>query len=300
MMYVLLFLLMVVWGLNVTAIKVLVTGFSPVTITSLRIFVAFLTLAPLLFYRKKMQKLTLKHIYMVILISLLGVLAHHVFLSVGLSNTTAANGGLILGSVPIVTTVAAAIFLGDRLTVFRIAGLVFGFFGVALIMLAQPGAALQFSIGDIFVFAAVVTQSASFILINKMSGELGTELLTGLSLFIGSGMMFTLSLLIEPEGLASLKMGSPGAWLVFFASGCIATGLGHLLYNYAIQRIGAGQSALFLNLSPFFSLVGASLFLGEKIYFIQWIGFMFIVLGVLLGTGYLEHRKQIKNASAGK
>lgn len=288
LLYILLVLLMLIWGFNVTAIKVIVTHFSPVTITSLRIFIAFLTLAPLLFYRNTLRTLMVKDLFYISLVAVFGVLGHHYFLSVGLKQTSAANGGLILGSVPIVTTVAAVLFLNDRLTRFRVIGLISGFFGVALIMLVQPGATYTISIGDFYIFMAVLVQAASFILINKISDTVGTKAVTGISLLIGSFMLFCVSLAIEPEGIASLKSGPLFAWGVFLASGIIATGFGHLLYNYAIQRIGAGKSALFLNLSPFFSLVGAFIFLGEKIYPSQWLGFLFIVFGVVLGTGLLD------------
>lgn len=293
-LYFLIIMVMVIWGFNVTAIKIIVNHFSPVTITSLRIFIAFLTLAPMLFYKKELQKLSKKDVLFIGLVALSGVLGHHYFLSVGLSKTSAANGGLILGSVPIVTTVAAALFLGDRLTAFRIFGLIFGFSGVALIMLMQPGATFSFAMGDIFIFCAVLAQAISFILINKMSDTAGTQAVTGLSLMMGSGMLFALSLAVEPEGISSLKTTEWMPWLVFIASGIIATAFGHLIYNHAIQRIGAGQASLFLNLSPFFSLVGASLFLGEKIYPVQWFGFLFIVLGVVLGTGVLENKNKLR------
>lgn len=293
-LYFLVIMVMVVWGFNVTAIKIIVSNFAPVTITSFRIFIAFLMLAPMLFYRSDIKKLARKDILFIGLVALFGVLGHHFFLSVGLSLTSAANGGLILGSVPVVTTVAAALFLGDRLTVFRIMGLIFGFSGVALIMLMQPVASFRFALGDIFMFCAVLSQAISFILINKMSKTAGTQAVTGLSLMMGSGMLFAVSLAIEPSGLATLKTGNLTAWLVFFASGIIATAFGHLIYNHAIQQIGAGQASLFLNLSPFFSLVGAFLFLGEKIYTFQWLGFFFIVIGVVLGTGFLEHRNALR------
>ncbi|WP_419180519.1 EamA family transporter [Bacillus salipaludis] len=45
------------------------------------------------------------------------------------------------------------------------------------------------------------------------------------------------------------------------------------------------ESAIFINLNPFFALVGAVLFLGEKISSPQIVGFLFILLGVLLGQG---------------
>ncbi|MFD1705690.1 DMT family transporter [Siminovitchia sediminis] len=296
-LYFLIIMVMVIWGFNVTAIKIIVSHFEPVTITALRIFIAFLTLSPMLFYRRELKTLSKKDVLFIGLVAVFGVLGHHYFVSVGLSMTSAANGGLILGSVPIVTTVAAVIFLGDRLTFYRVLGLVFGFSGVALIILMQPGASFSFSMGDIFIFLAVLTQAASFILINKVSNRAGTQIVTGFSLMMGSVMLFGLSLVIEPTGLSSLKTGTLTAWLVFFASGMIATAFGHLVYNHAIQRIGAGQASLFLNLSPFFSLVGASLFLGEKIYAFQWAGFIFIVIGVVLGTGFIEHRQHVKMVS---
>jgi drug/metabolite transporter (DMT)-like permease len=43
-----------------------------------------------------------------------------------------------------------------------------------------------------------------------------------------------------------------------------------------------------MNLVPFFSLVGAALFIGKKIVFAQIIGFVLILLGVLLGSGTIE------------
>lgn len=277
-----------------TAIKVIVSHFAPVTITSLRIFLAFITLSPILFFRKGLKGLSRRDLTFIGLVAVSGVLGHHFFLSVGLSKTSAANGGLILGSVPVVTTLAAALFLGDRLSRFRIAGLVFGFAGVAMIVLMKPGAAVSFAVGDLYMMGAVLAQAVSFILINKMSGTAGTHTVTGLSLMMGAAMLFTVSTISEPDGLDSLQGVTIGPWLVFLASGVVATAFGHLVYNYAIQRIGAGQASLFLNLSPFFSLVGAALFLGETIYPFQWAGFLFIVAGVVLGTGVLEHRTLFK------
>lgn len=43
-----------------------------------------------------------------------------------------------------------------------------------------------------------------------------------------------------------------------------------------------------MNLTPFFSLVGAFFFIGEKIALAHILGFVLILIGVLLGSGTLE------------
>lgn len=58
--YIILFSVMVVWGLNVTATKILVTNFMPVTITGIRVLTAGLTVFLLLSLIKKVRMLTKK------------------------------------------------------------------------------------------------------------------------------------------------------------------------------------------------------------------------------------------------
>ena len=64
--------------------------------------------------------------------------------------------------------------------------------------------------------------------------------------------------------------------------------MGHMLYNFALGKVGTTEAAIFLNLNPFFSLIGAVLFLGEKIVLTQVVGFILILIGVLFGSGVYE------------
>ena len=61
-----------------------------------------------------------------------------------------------------------------------------------------------------------------------------------------------------------------------------------MVFNAAIEKGGAGQTFIFNNFVPFFGLVFSALFLSETITTPQLIGFVFIVAGVLFGTGYME------------
>ncbi|KAF0996607.1 DMT family transporter [Geobacillus sp. TFV-3] len=284
--YALLVAIMVAWGLNVTALKILVEHFSPVALTALRILTAGLVVLLFLWGIGKLQKVGWKEAKQIGLAALFSVVAHHFFLAVGLTKTTAVNAGLVLGLVPLVTALLAIIFLGQRPTLFRLLGIVLGFFGVVFVVASGDGGLGHLSIGDVYVFLAVLAQGISFIMIKKATVE--ARVMTGWMLLFGSVWLFVLSFVLEPRGMASLKEGTLPLWMIFLASAVLATALGHMFYNQAVQHLGPAESAVFINLNPFFSLLGAHWLLGEPISSMQLAGFLFIVVGVLFGSGGMD------------
>ncbi|WP_273129674.1 DMT family transporter [Metabacillus sp. HB246100] len=286
--YITLVFVMMTWGLNVTATKLLVTSFSPITMTALRIFTAAGGVFILLGFLRLLRKPTKSEWFAILICSLFNVVGHHYFLSVGLQETSASNAGLILGMGPILTTIMAIVFLKNKVTFLRFLGIIFGFVGISFIILHNGKALQGISIGDVQIFLSILLQAFSFIMIKKVSATLDPRLMTGYMLLIGSGILFGFSLVMEPNGLQSMTKGNMGIWIIFFASAFLATSVGHMIYNYAIGKVGPSETSIFINLNPFFALVGASLFLHEQITLIQAIGFIFIIFGVVLGSGGLE------------
>lgn len=295
LIYLMLVAVMAIWGFNVVAIKLLSTIYMPVTITAFRIFTAGICVFIILGLMKKIRIPSQKELKFILIGAFFNVVGHHYFLSIGLKITSASNGGLILGLGPLLTTVLAMMFLGNSPTMARIVGIVLGLSGVAMVVLKE-GNINGISIGDLFIFISIFSQAISFIFISKISKSLDPRLMTGYMLLIGSVILFFISLIVEPTGLRSLTAGSIGSWVLFFASAALATAAGHMAYNYAVGKIGAAETSMFINLNPPFALLGAALFLGEKIVMTQLIGFFLILTGVLLGSDIwrdiLRHSKQ--------
>ncbi|MGM7723488.1 DMT family transporter [Metabacillus sp. Hm71] len=293
--YISLFFVMITWGFNVIATKLLVANFMPVTMTALRIFTAGIGVFIILFGLRLLRKPSKKEFLWILICSLFNVVGHHYFLSVGLKGTSASNGGLILGMGPILTTILAIFFLNNKVTLLRFIGIMFGFIGISFIVFKGGDDFQAITLGDVQVFLSIFLQCISFIIIKKVSSTLDPRLMTGYMLVIGSVFLFMISLVVEPNGLKSMAGGSLSIWVIFFASAILATSVGHMTYNYAIGKVGAAESAIFINLNPFFALVGAALFLNEVITFTQVIGFIFIIFGVVLGAGgfdeLLRHQK---------
>jgi drug/metabolite transporter (DMT)-like permease len=279
---------MMIWGFNVPALKTLVTAFTPVTITSLRIFTAGITVFIILGIMKKIRIPTRRESLFIIGGGLLNVVSHHYFLSVGLTQTTSTNGGLILGTGPLLTALLASILLRNRPTVIKVIGFMLGGIGVSIIVLSGGEGLGNLNSGDAMVFISIFSQALSFIIISRAAKTLDPRLLTGYMLVFGSVILFIIGLVKEPGGLTHLGHVSAGIWVLFFASAMLATAVGHMLYNHSIGQLGAAETSIFLNLNTFFSLIGAALFLGEKITSYHLLGLLFIILGVICGAGTLE------------
>lgn len=281
---------MIVWGLNVIAIKVLVEHLPPILITSLRILLAGIIVFTILIFQKKLRSLTRKEWMYTIAGGLLGMVGNQTLLATGLEHSSASNAAMILALVPLTTSVLAVFFLGDRLTFFRSVGIVLALIGIVFVIIVGNGGLGGVSIGAVYVFAAMLSQAFSFIFINKATRTVDPRQATAIMLTMGALVMFVMSLFMNPTGVEQLGSGTIGLWAIFITSAVLATATGQMLYNMAIKKIGAGQSAIFMNLIPFFSLLGSVAFLGEKIQMSQIVGFLFIVAGVLFGTGYMDDK----------
>ncbi|GEL78550.1 DMT family transporter [Tenuibacillus multivorans] len=287
--YSLLTLVMLMWGLNVSALKVLVDAVDPILLTSVRIFTA--GVAVLIACRiMGIFRLPLRNEWLVIFyISIFNVILHHTLVAVGLEKTSGVNAGLILGLMPLVTVMMAVMILRQHVTWIRVFGFLLGFIGVAVTTLTGGEGVAAISIGDFIVFLGVIVQGFSFILISKLKPTFDPRLATGYLLVLGSFFIFLTSLafgsnLREITYLFDWKIGA-----VFLFSAILATSFGHMTYNYAIKKVGPAESAVFTNLNTLFAITGAAVFLGEVITINHMIGFLLILSGVFIGTGALEY-----------
>ena len=289
---------MAIWGFNLSALAVLVSYVTPVTLTAFRILTAGIAVLVITYFIGIFRLPRKKELGVIVLITLFNVVLHHSLLAIGLTKTSGVNAGIILGSSPLVTMVLSVVFLGDRLSRIRVLGFVLGFIGVFITSIGGGEGLNSISQGDFIIFASMFAQAISFILISKLNPTFDPRLLTGYMLLIGSFFIFIFAYFMEADFSQISVLLRPKLLLIFLFSAIFATALGHMIYNFAIKNVGPAETTLFINLNTFFALLGAYLFLGEKIYQNHLIGLIFIVLGVFLGSGSLEYLiKKRKNSS---
>lgn len=287
--YLLLMCIMLIWGLNVPAVKYLTSQASPISMTAIRIFIAAIVVFIILWCIGIVRKLTKCEWGFVVIGSLFNVVLHHSLMAIGLSKTTGANASLIIGVGPVLTAVLGSLLLKNMPTIIQWLGFLVGMLGIGFTVLFTGGELSTLSIGDFIVFLSIFSQVFSFIIITKASKTIDPRLFTAYMFLVGSVCLAITGMIAEPGGYKAMPIDNMNFWLVIFVSGALATAIGHMLYNNTIPKVGAAKASIFINFNTLFALIGSALLLGDPITVYHWIGLLLIVIGVLFGSGSVEH-----------
>lgn len=279
---------MIIWGFNLAIVKYLVSYVSPVTLTAFRILLAGITVFVVLGFFRLVRLPSRVDWKYILLGALLNVVGHHYFLSIALTITTGTNAGLILGTGPMLTAVLVSLIMHNYPSRLQWLGVVIGLAGVIITVRVGSGPTSGMNIGDLFVFISILVQVLSYIVIAKAAKNLDPRLMTGYMFVIGSVVLFFISLIQEPGGMAAFAQVPATFWWGFVFSAVLGTSVGHMLYNYSIGQAGPTKAAIFMNLNTLFSLVAAAIILNETILPGHLGGFVLIVIGVLFGSGAAE------------
>jgi len=279
---------MLIWGINVPWMKLIIGSGDPLTLQGVRVFLAAVTIFLILKLTKQpliVDKMPWKYI---LIGCFFGVICHHGFFAFGIDQTTAMKTAIISGLSPLFTAFVAVVFKDTVMTRTKLIGFLLGGLGVLISVVRDFTDLLEWAIGDIYIFLSFFLQAFSFIAIRRATRVIAPMLVTGWMLLIGSSTLVIIALVIDPANFVAFVEISPLLIIMFLLSAIVATGIGHTLYNLCIKNIGAAESAIFANFNTVFALIGSALLLGEIITPQQSIGCMFIILGVLIGTGNAE------------
>lgn len=285
--YALLTTAMLIWGFNLPLLKYLLIYVGPVTMTTFRILLAGITVFIILAAFKMLRLPTKNEWKYIVGGAMLNVVLHHYFLNMGLVRTTGTNAGLILGTGPVLTAISVALIMRNYPSKVQWLGFLVGLGGVSSVVLAGGGIG-GLALGDSFIFISIAAQVLSFLVIAKAAKTLDPRIMTAYMMVVGSAVLLIISLIQEPGEIKAFATVPPMFWLGFAASAIIGTAVGHMLYNYAVGKVGPAKAAIFINFNTMFSLIGSALFLGEIITYRHLIGLALIIAGVILGSGAAE------------
>jgi drug/metabolite transporter (DMT)-like permease len=114
---------------------------------------------------------------------------------------------------------------------------------------------------------------------------IGNAPLTGIPLAIGGSALVAIAVLVE--GVPRLPIST---WGIILGLALVNTLGGYLLFNHALQRVGAGEANVLLSLAPIATAVIAWGAFGEQLTALQF-GAMAIVIG---GAGLAQRRAKLQ------
>ncbi len=204
--------------------------------------------------------------------SFLGVPVQFLLQFYGLSITTVSHAALMVGTMPVILAVGAAIFAHERMDRIGWIALAASTLGAALIALGgHAGGAGQATLkGDLIVVLSL-TIALGWILLNKQLMERHSAfVVTAYGLFTGTLMLAAIVPLIW--GLPPVHHISPKAWAASAAAGVLCTASTTLLWNYGLTQVPASQAGILLNMEPLMGSLLGIFVLGEVLGGSAWLG----------------------------
>ena len=202
---------------------------------------------------------------LLLIATLLGVPLQFLIQFYGLSLTTVSHASLMVGTLPVILAVGAAIFAHERMDLIGWLALAASTCGAALIALSGKhghtgGASLQ---GDLLVVASLAI-ALFWLLINKRLMERHSHIaVTAYGIVLG-----TLMLLVWVPfryGAPPIAHVSTRAWLALAASGILCTATTTLLWNWGMTQVPASQAGVLLNMEPLVGSLLGVFVLGERL-----------------------------------
>jgi drug/metabolite transporter (DMT)-like permease len=214
----------------------------------------------------------------------------------GLAHTTVSHASLMVGTMPVLLGVGAALFAGERLDAIGWAALVASTIGAGLIVLGgKHVAAAQGEptlYGDLLVVFSLCAALAYILLSKKLMQSHRPVVVTAYTIVAGTLMLavWTMGPLIlnpwrqhklAPPPIAHITLN---AWIALAIGGLACTATTTFLWNWGIHRVPASRAGVFLNIEPALgSYLGVRL-LGEHLGPYAWIGGALILIAAIVLT----------------
>ena len=274
--YVCLSLAMVTVGSTVIASKLISSGLPPFSATALRFAIALPLFAVLmLMTRSSWPRLGVRSWALLALQAGAGSVGYTTLLISGLRYTSAADAGVVIGTLPVVSACIAILVLGERPQPMLLAAILVATAGVAAITFAPRGGGNLF--GDALILAAVVCEGI-FILLNKrlpvrIPPLAQSTLMSGFGLLVAAA-----SAIVEAPWRGEASTGAL-AGVVYYA--LVPTVAGFILWYQGAARVSGAATSLFTAVAPVSAVLLAAIVLGEPVSANQIVGIGCVLVAVM-------------------
>lgn len=274
------------WAISFIATKIAVASVPPFTLVTLRLLISSACFFVWFIIRGAMPKFEgLTWLGQMFLLSLFGTGLHYSVQTIGLKYTTASNASIYAVTGPVSILIIAVIFLGERLTFKKAAGLILAMTGVITVMGIKTLASFEIEehmLGDLLVFASIFMWGVFTVLGKSMTKRMNALELTAIITFIGSLCMIPFGWYEARASDFSILSIGADAWVAIAFLGITCSFLATLLYFKALEQTESQKVGVYLYTIPPMTYIIASFYLGETIGANLIIGSLLVLAGVYI------------------
>lgn len=277
----------VLWGGSFIAMKIAMQGFSPLLVVFGRMAIASAVFA-CLWPRLGGVRAAKGDWGALLFMAFCEPCLYFVFEAWALTQTQVSQAAMVTSMLPVLTALAAAWVLKERLERRTMAGLILAVLGVVVMSLS--GAPTEHAprpiLGNFLEFLAMCCAVGYIVTAKRLAARHRPLYLTAVQSFAGT-VFFAPALLLAP--LPERLSWGPVLAVVFLGLGVTFVAYG--LYNYGVSRAPATKAAAFINLIPLVACLFSWCILDERLTLVQWTGGGLALAGVTLTIGADREQK---------
>ncbi len=272
---------MIMWGLSFIWSTQVYRNLNPTATIFLRLVIATLFLTAILFIFRLNEKIERRHLGLFALAAMLEPFLYFIFEGYGLKNTSPVIGSGIIAMIPLVTPVAATLFLKEKLTPMNIAGFVISFGGVMVMLLNKDLEFVASTKGVIFLSSAVLVAVGYSIVLVKLTRFYKPLTITWMQNTIG--MIYFIPMTIIMERFEPSNFGNVGEYIIpLVCLGVFCSAVAYSLWAYAFSKLGASKTHVYSNLIPVFTGIFSFILGVEELTANKISGIILVVVGLIL------------------
>jgi drug/metabolite transporter (DMT)-like permease len=275
----------IIFGTNYSVVKHIsprLTG--PFGLNLMRVSVTVFLFWLFFFIKPTVASIQKKHITRFFLCGLTGIAINQLSFIKGLTMTSPIHASLLILATPIFITILAVWFAKEKLTFFKLTGLLLGISGAVLLILQKEHAAIGSNIiaGDILCTINAISYAVYFILVKPLMQEYSP-------LHVIRWVFTFGALIVIPFGL---KEFSSINWSLFQLSDFLslafvvlgATFFAYLFNIYGLTHLNPSVVGAYIYMQPVYAAIIAMLFLGEALTWQKILAAVLIFSGVFLAN----------------
>lgn len=269
------------WGANFVLARPVLDDLPPLWAAAVRFLLAaglMLVIAGM--RRENLFGLLRRHATTYLMLGIVGITAFNVLFFYALQSTSPNNGALIMAINPLLTVVLAAAFLGERVSARHMVALPVALAGVAVVISGGDLGrleALHFSRGDLLMLAATLSWAMYNVLTRRFMPQ-GSPLGHTSWIMVAGALALLVFALASGSPIHPMETPAVASMALMVIGGTV---LAYLFWGMGIARLGAGRTAIFINLVPVFAMLTGA-FIGKLPSAAQLVGGALVLGGVVI------------------
>jgi len=277
--YFILFCCVFAWGSNFIFGAILVNVFAPSVIAFIRLIFIVLFLWSITYREVRNYRLSKKGLLILVVAGLIGITLNQWSFYASLQYSEPVKAALILALSPIMTAILSVAFFKERKKKVFWFGSLAALLGVWLVITNGSFVTIHFGKGELLITLTMLSFSIFLIFVQQLSKSMPPGVITFYSNIFG---LIGLLPFVQWKYMEQALTVSLSYWLLLIVTAIIMHGLCTYLWNNSIQKVGASNASLLMNLEPFIAMVVGLIVLGTPIEIVQLLGGIVIVCGVTI------------------